>query len=320
MIDALVIAIAAVLVAWLVAGATVVRLASRFWLRHWAERGLRGVTVPLGSAARPQRLLTSATVTVALVVALAGAVLAARPGISGRHLVVSLVVCAAVVLFVAQLFARAVARHSSASLASWTLPVLRLAEVVATPVLAATQAMRRGGAPSPRHPAEERFAVQRLLREAELEGVAARDDATIITGVVEFADKRVRDVMTPRADVFAVSDAVPPGEAAARVAQSAYSRVPVYHDNLDHVIGMIHAFDLLRGAEDARAAPRPVATAAQDAGCSDLLFRMLRDHRHLAIVHDGTGHTVGIVTLEDLLEELVGDIRDEHDEPAPSTA
>jgi putative hemolysin len=317
--DALVIATAAAFVAWLVAGATVVRLASRFWLRHWAERGLRGVTVPLGSAARPQRLLTSATVTVALVLALAGAVLAATPGVTGRHLVASLVACAVVVLFVAQLLARAVARHSSASLASWTLPVLQLAEVLASPVLAAMRVLRRAGPIAPRHAAEERFAVQRLLREAELEGVAARDDATIITGVVEFGDKQVKDVMTPRGEVFAVSDALPVDEAASRVAQSAYSRVPVYHETLDRVTGMIHAFDLLRGAEEALAAPRPVATAVQDARCSDLLFRMLRDHRHLAIVHDGNGHTVGIVTLEDLLEELVGDIRDEHDEPAATT-
>ena len=319
MTEALIIVVAALLVAWLVAGATVVRLASRFWLRHWAERGLRGVTVPLGSAARPQRLLGSSTVAVGLVLALAGAMLAAHRDITGRHLAMSLVVCAVVILFVAQILARAVARHSPARLASWTVPILRFSEVIATPVLSASRLAGRAGPASPRHPAEERFAVQRLLREAELEGVAAHDDATIITGVVEFGDKHVRDVMTPRAEVFAISDATPPEQAAEQVAQSAYSRVPVYHQSLDQVTGMIHAFDLLRGADEALAAPRPVAVAARDARCSDLLFRMLRDHRHLAIVHDGNGHTVGIVTLEDLLEELVGDIRDEHDEPASST-
>lgn len=320
MIDAVVIVVVAWVVALLVAGGTAVRLASRFWLRNWAERGLRGVTVPLGSAVRPQRLLSSAAVTNGLVLAVAGALLAAQPGATPRHVAWSLVACAVVILFVAQLLARAVARHSAAEIAPWTLPVLRFSEIAATPVLAASRLMRRAGPATPRHAAEERFAVERLLREAELEGVAAHEDATIITGVVEFTDKLVRDVMTARADVFAVSDATPPEAAAERVAQSAYSRVPVYHGDLDHVTGMIHAFDLLRGAEEAMSTPRPVATAAPDTRCGDLLFRMLRDHRHLAVVHDESNRTVGIVTLENLLEELVGDIRDEHDEPAPSPA
>ncbi len=108
--------------------------------------------------------------------------------------------------------------------------------------------------------------------------------------------------------------------AAERVARTAYSRVPVYHGSLDHVTGMLHAFDLLRGAEQALAAPRPVARTTPGTPCSALLYEMLRDHRHLAVVQDGDHRTLGIVALEDLLEELVGDIRDEHDEPPPPAA
>ena len=229
-------------------------------------------------------------------------------------------ICAAVVVFVAQLLARALARHSSAGLASVTLPFLRAAAVVAGPVLSAARRLRGVPTGVPAGPAAERRAVERLLREGELEGVSARDDAVIISGVAEFGDKVVRDVMTPRAQVFAVSDSMEPHAAAEQVAQSAYSRVPVYHGALDRVTGMIHAFDLLRGAGAALAAPRPVAQTSGDTRCSELLFQMLRDHRHLAIVHDTSGRTIGIVTLEDLLEELVGDIRDEHDEPAPTSA
>ena len=311
---------ASLVIAWLIAGTTVVRLASRIWLRHWAERGLRGATVPLDSVTGPQRLIASASVSVGFVVALAGAALAVQPAVPVRTVALDLVVCAAVVIFAAQLLARALARHFTSGLAPLTLPLLRSAAVAAAPVLVLARRLRRVPPGPPADPAAERRAVERLLREGELEGVSARDDAVIISGVAEFGDKVVADVMTPRNQVFAVSDTTDPHDAAAQVAQSAYSRVPVYHGTLDQVTGMIHAFDLLRGAREAMAAPRRVTQTSQDTRCSELLFQMLRDHRHLAIVHDTNAHTIGIVTLEDLLEELVGDIRDEHDEPTPTPA
>ncbi len=317
---AMTIVAAALAIAWLVAGVTVVRLASRIWLRHWAERGLRGATVPLDSVTGPQRLIASGSVMVGFVIASAGGALAARAAAPVGTVAWDLVICAAVVVFVAQLFARALARHSTAGLAWVTLPVLRGAAVVAAPVLVAARRIRGVATGVPTGPAGERRAVERLLREGELEGVSARDDAVIISGVAEFGDKLVEDVMTPRAQVFAVADSVDPHSAAEQVAQSAYSRVPVYRESLDDVTGMIHAFDLLRGAEAALASPRPVTQTSAATRCGELLFQMLRDHRHLAIVHDTSGRTIGIVTLEDLLEELVGDIRDEHDEPVPTSA
>jgi putative hemolysin len=107
-------------------------------------------------------------------------------------------------------------------------------------------------------------------------------------------------------------------------AQSGYSRVPIYRESLDHVVGMLHAFDLLDMTGHELPRLRPVAFATTGMPCNDFLTRMIRGRSHLAVVRDESGHTAGIVTLEDLLEELVGDIRDEHDEPAdpvrPDTA
>ena len=100
------------------------------------------------------------------------------------------------------------------------------------------------------------------------------------------------------------------------MATSAFSRVPVFDGSLDRIVGMIHAFDVLKLRGERIPELRPVATALLTTPCSDLLFRMLRSRTHLAIVQDADRRTVGLVTLEDLLEELVGDIRDEHDEPA----
>jgi CBS domain containing-hemolysin-like protein len=92
--------------------------------------------------------------------------------------------------------------------------------------------------------------------------------------------------------------------------------VPIYNGTLDTIVGMVHAFDVIKAHGEMPSTLRPVAFSAPNAPCNELLFRMLRVRQHLAIVQDA-GRTVGLVTLEDLLEELVGDIRDEHDEPEP---
>jgi len=165
--------------------------------------------------------------------------------------------------------------------------------------------------------APERDSIQDLLREGELEGIGERDEIAIISGVVEFSEKVVREVMTPRSEIFALPDGVDPHTMASQIAQSRYSRVPIYHGTLDDILGMLHAFDVIKANGETPAPLRPIAFSAPEAPCNELLFRMLRERLHLAIVRDQSGRTLGLVTLEDLLEELVGDIRDEHDEPEP---
>ncbi len=139
----------------------------------------------------------------------------------------------------------------------------------------------------------------------------------IITGVMSFGEKLVRVVMIPRDEIFAIERSASAREVAEEFATSAFSRVPVYDRSIDNIVGMVHAFDVLKLAGERPPVPRPVATALDTTPCSELLFRLLRRSQHLAIVKDEQQRTVGLVTMEDLLEELVGDIRDEHDEPAP---
>jgi magnesium and cobalt exporter, CNNM family len=127
-------------------------------------------------------------------------------------------------------------------------------------------------------------------------------------------------VMTPRDEIFALDEGTEPHRLATLIAQSAYSRVPVYRESIDQIVGMVHAFDVLKARGERVPSWRAVAYSNPDAPCNELLFRMLRERLHLAIVRDGGGRTLGLVTLEDLLEELVGDIRDEHDEPTPGVS
>lgn len=309
--------IALLVVAWLTASSMAVRSVSRIWLRHWTERRLRGSAAAEAYLDRPHRLLIAGGFATALTLVLAGVLLGLRQG--GPTLVRDVVVFAGLVVLFGQVLPRAVARQWPTFLVPVVVPMLRAVEVVVSPIVALG---RRAAAPFERKRSRatadvERESIQELLREGELEGVGAREESAIITGVVEFGAKRVRDVMTPREGIFALEDTIDPRGLASRIAQSEYSRVPIYHGSLDDVRGMVHAFDVLKARGESMPPLRPVAFAAADAACNELLFRMLRERLHLAIARDAAGRTVGLLTLEDLLEELVGDIRDEHDQDEP---
>jgi putative hemolysin len=305
-----------VIIALLTLGAMAIRSASRIWLRHWAERRLRGSASVLLYLERPQRLLTAANAAIALTIGSAGVWIGWQGAGEPYSTVLRMSVYAGLVVFIGQIMPRAFARRWPSAIIPLTMPVLRLAEVAMAPLLGLGRALTRAtDAQSAEPETPPRDAMEDLLREGELEGVGAPEEIKIISGVMEFGEKTVRDVMTPRADVFAIDEGLDARAVAARIAESAFSRVPVYRESLDRIIGMFHAFDVLKARAERAPPLRPVAYASADTPCNELLFRMLRARLHLAVVHDDRGHTLGIATLENLLEELVGDIRDEHDEP-----
>ncbi len=308
-------------VAWLTAGATAVRSVSRIWLRHWVEQQLSGSGAAALYLEKPHGLLLSAGTGVALTVFSAGVIIASDAGDSVPALLGEALVYALVLLVAGQLLPRAIGRRWAPQLIPILLPPLQALEMVLGPSLRLVRRIAgRANGTAPEPPPTDEEALEELLREGELEGVGEAGEIAIISGVMQFGEKRVRDVMTPRPDVFAVPMDVSPGELARRVATAGYTRVPVYRETLDQVIGMVHAFDLIKNSGMSMPTLRPVAFARASTSCKELLSGMLRERRHLAIVRDDAGATIGIVTLEDLLEELVGDIRDEHDEPAPGAA
>jgi CBS domain containing-hemolysin-like protein len=124
-------------------------------------------------------------------------------------------------------------------------------------------------------------------------------------------------VMTPRTDVVAIPEEASVEEVRDAFVQSGYSRLPVYRGTLDEMVGMVHAFDLFRLAAGDPLPVRPLAVAPASRPCGDVLLDMQRERRHLAVVLDEFGGTLGIVTLEDLLEAMVGEIVDE-DAGAPA--
>ncbi|HYC52938.1 MAG TPA: CBS domain-containing protein [Gemmatimonadaceae bacterium] len=304
------------MVAWVTAGAMAVRSASRIWLRHWAEQRLRGAASVMMYLERPQRLLASAHTGVALTVGFVGLWIGWRSANQGIAML-GLAGYAAIVILFGHLVPRAIARRWPSVVIPVTMPVLRVVEVATAPLLHLGRSI--AGVREAPNSLSGHDAIQDLLREGEMEGVGRRDEIAIISGVMEFGVKHVRDVMTPRRDIFAVPQHLDPKSTAAVIAESAFSRVPAYKDSLDQIVGMYHAFDVLKTRPGQLPPLRPVASAPADTPCNELLFRMLKARQHLAVVHDERRQTLGIVTLENLLEELVGDIRDEHDDPASAT-
>jgi putative hemolysin len=166
--------------------------------------------------------------------------------------------------------------------------------------------------------AELKMLLSRSTEEGELE----KQEQEMLYKVFDFADKEVSAVMVPRPEVVALSVDLPPEEALAAVIESPYTRYPVYRGTLDQIVGILHVRDLFsalndRGLEAVRLDQilRPVHIVPETKDLAALLAEFRRTNQHMAIVVDEYGELEGIVTLEDLLEEIVGEIEDEFDLP-----
>jgi putative hemolysin len=167
------------------------------------------------------------------------------------------------------------------------------------------------------HPSE---AMDALLEAGEEEGILEESDRELVRSVVEFGDKVVLEVMTPRPEIFAVPGTLKLTEFTAQINEHAFSRVPVYTGSLDNITGIAFAHDLLK-ILDTEAINRTVAQIQRPAAfvpetkkVAELLREMQREKQHMRIVIDEYGSVAGLVTIEDLLEAIVGNIADEHDE------
>lgn len=168
-------------------------------------------------------------------------------------------------------------------------------------------------------PATASEQVEALITAGEEEGLIEAGDRTLIQNVVEFGDKRVREVMTPRRDIVAIASGKTLEEFRQLVINERYSRIPVYLDTIDLVIGFVHVRDMFEMDYEARAHQtvdsimRPIRAVPEFKRVSELLNEMRKDGTHMVVVTDEWGGTAGLATLEDLVEEVFGEIRDEHE-------
>jgi putative hemolysin len=163
-----------------------------------------------------------------------------------------------------------------------------------------------------------------LLNVTEEETIIEDDEKELIASIFEFSDKLVREVMVPRIDVSSVPVDTPMLDALDVILKAGHSRIPVYTDSVDNVAGVLYAKDLLRYLRDGRTdVPlirilRPAYFIPESKKVDELLGELQLRKVHMAIVVDEYGGTAGIVTIEDLLEEIVGEIQDEYDAEEPT--
>jgi len=160
-----------------------------------------------------------------------------------------------------------------------------------------------------------------ILEEGMETGLLDKTEHELIEGIFRFTDKAAREVMIPRTDVVAIDSSLPPESIVAQVMREGFTRMPVYKGSLDNIIGVIYAKDVFSLIEHKNLIIlhdilRPPFVVPDTKSVPDLLREFQRKRIHLAVVVDEFGGTEGIITLEDILEEIVGDIQDEYDEEA----
>ncbi len=208
------------------------------------------------------------------------------------------------------------------------LPVIRAAMFVVWPIrvfLEGAESLARISEHEVERTEEQRTeeGIEALVEVAEEEGIIEKDQADLIEQVVEFSDKRVREVMTPRPDVIALQAESTLEEMHTRFVETKFSKMPVYEKSLDDIFGVVHAQDLLQIADTdlpkrkVREIVRPALFVPETKLGSDLLKEMRQRNESMAIIIDEHGSVAGIATAEDLVEEIVGERGSDDFQPAP---
>ena len=172
-----------------------------------------------------------------------------------------------------------------------------------------------GGEHESVHSVEE---LEIIVKQSRQAGVLDAEEEVLLRHVFDFSDKVARDILTPRSDIVAVEARTSLDEAARVCFESGYTRLPIYRETLDQIVGVLHAKDLLHARESAGAATpaietvmRPASFVLESQHLDDVLALLRREGTHMAFVVDEYGQVAGLLTLEDVLEEIVGEIHDE---------
>ena len=234
---------------------------------------------------------------------------------------VSAIVLTVVILIFGEVSPKSLAKESPEAVAMAVAPLLRLFLTILLPLnylftqwkKLLNKVVRKSADPGI---TEEELVT--MVEQAESEGGLEKEESDLIRSAIEFSDLEAEEILTPRVDIVAIEDTTDSSEIARLFAETGYSRLPVYHDDIDNIIGIIHEKDFhaarYHGVEDFSGIISKVLYTTTSTKISDLLRTLQRSKVHMAIVVDEYGGTAGLVTLEDIVEELVGEIWDEHDE------
>lgn len=234
---------------------------------------------------------------------------------------ISTVVITIVVLIFGEISPKSVAKEFPERFAMFSAPILRVIIVVLTPLNFLFSMWKKLLSKIFKPSGDDGITEEELMGivdQAESEGGLDAHEGDLIRASIEFNDLDVSDILTPRVDLVAVDEESTMQEVGALFVENGYSRLPVYHETIDNIIGVIHQKDFykarVRGEDRLAMIKSPVVYTTPNTKIFKLLRILQMNKVHMAVVVDEYGGTEGIVTLEDILEELVGEIWDEHDE------
>jgi putative hemolysin len=238
-----------------------------------------------------------------------------------RGATVSTIVLTIVVLIFGEISPKSIAKEMPETIATAVSPFLNLLMTLFTPLtwlFSQWKKLLNHFIHSSEEDTITEGELMTMVSEAESDGELTDRESQLIRSAIEFDDVEVEEILTPRVDVIAVEDDLSLDDVADTFAESGYSRLPVYHGTIDNIIGVVHEKDFYLGRlkkettlEDLI---KPTLYTTGSTQISRLLRILREQHHHMAVVVDEYGGTEGIITLEDILEELVGEIWDEHDE------
>ena len=234
---------------------------------------------------------------------------------------VSTVVTTVVVLIFAEISPKSIAKESPEKFAMFSAPILQVLMVILTPFnylfgLWKKLLSKLFKSDEERGITEEEILT--IVEEATQEGGIDEEEGSLIRSAIEFREMEAGDILTPRIDVEGVELHFTKEQIAEAFTETGYSRLPVYEESMDHIVGIIYHKDfhnyVYHTDQEVSSIIRPVRFITKNRKISDLLKELQEEKSHIAVVLDEFGGTVGIVTMEDILEEIVGEIWDEHDE------
>ncbi|MFP3867512.1 MAG: hemolysin family protein [Desulfobacteraceae bacterium] len=302
--------------------------ANRRRLQHLADKGQRRAALALKLLSKPERLFATTLVGANLAeicnTVLVTALLIEYLGWKGE--IVAMLALPPLVLLLAEITPKSIARQRPNRLARHLSPILWIVSWLIYPITMIFAALSRfvlvlTGAPQTSQvPFVTREELQMVVKVSRPEVALKGEERAIIHRILHFSQTTVKEVMVPLIEVAAIPETFLVSQALAELQRTHFSRLPVYRQRIDNIIGVLHSFDLL-GEEPSSRAIKPLVRGVEYVPeikrVDYLLGEMQRMGLHLAVVVDEYGGAVGIVTIEDLLEEIVGEIADEFDQEMP---
>ena len=298
--------------------------ANKTRLRALAEKGNGKAKLAVNLADKYDRLISTILIgnnIVNILLASIGTIVFTRRYGDDLGATLSTVVVTVAVLIFGEITPKSIANDYPEKFAMFSAPLIRLLIWLLMPLNFIFSLLKKLIGKLFKVEEEDNMAQEELLMmvdEAEQDGDIDTDEGDLLRNAIEFSDLKAEDILTHRVDLEALPIDAAKKEIAQKFTETRFSRIPIYEDNIDNIIGVIHQKDFYVGSGVTTAPIKDIISSVlfvhQSEMVDDLLKKLQKEKSHIAVVVDEYGGTLGIVTMEDILEELVGEIWDEHDE------